>query len=298
MLIDSKKHIWDEFEFENKGELVAVVQDNYQMLFGDQSIYFSSEGYVLDIENKKWYLIEVELSDHDIYKHIVPQITKQLRLADSFQHKVLLRHKFVTEIKSNSEYLNIFKDLAIAEGDVDRVIEEIINHKPVVAIPIDDRLADLESWAASLQYQVQILKISRYRSRDNQEIIYEFPDFEEKVTVAGSVDDSVRSSIPKEGAPLIRALIQESYLKNGQTVTMFHKGKPFRAIVSETGHLILPSGDKHSASIAAVKCIQTVNPNRKHQNGWMTWKTSEGKTLDQIRKEFYQAKSKAAERAA
>ncbi len=65
--------------------------NNYVLLFGNYSIYLSqkkiktSEGFasipdavVLNFKERVWYIVEVELANHGVWSHIVPQVTKQI----------------------------------------------------------------------------------------------------------------------------------------------------------------------------------------------------------------------------
>ena len=60
------------------------------------------------------------------------------------------------------------------------------------------------------------------------------------------------------------------------------KGKPkthFEGVVRSDG--IEVDGVVSSASISAMRCIQKINPTRTTANGWATWKTVDGKLLEE-----------------
>ena len=72
-----------ELEFEK------VVFTQCKHLFGDNTILFTKkkiqtatsigtipDAFVIDLEKEKWFIIEIEISNHDVYSHIVPQMTK------------------------------------------------------------------------------------------------------------------------------------------------------------------------------------------------------------------------------
>ena len=86
----------DEIEFKpytpsNEEELEILVEKYYKKIFGDDSLYFSvkkkmkslagigsiPDGYAITLTKPfKWYIVEVELSSHPIFEHIVPQLNK------------------------------------------------------------------------------------------------------------------------------------------------------------------------------------------------------------------------------
>ena len=77
--------------FGSEQELESVVQSNAEFIFGPDSIYLPKslirtsdgvgtipDGYVVDIAERRWLIIEAELSAHSVWNHIAPQIAKQV----------------------------------------------------------------------------------------------------------------------------------------------------------------------------------------------------------------------------
>ena len=71
--------------FNNEAELEQVIINNYEYLFGPNSFYLPKamirtadgvgtipDGFVIDIEQKKWYIVEAELMHHSVWNHIAP----------------------------------------------------------------------------------------------------------------------------------------------------------------------------------------------------------------------------------
>jgi len=80
-----------EAPFVNEAELEKVVVDNAELIFGSLSIYLDKalfhtpggtgtipDGFVVDLESKKWYIVEAELGHDSVWNHIAPQIAKQI----------------------------------------------------------------------------------------------------------------------------------------------------------------------------------------------------------------------------
>ncbi|RKZ27097.1 hypothetical protein DRQ26_03530 [bacterium] len=86
ILIDGVKYV--RYVPENEAELERAVVEHSDIIFGEDLIYLDikkrlkseigrgtiPDGYLLDITNKKLWLIEVELSTHQGYDHIAKQI--------------------------------------------------------------------------------------------------------------------------------------------------------------------------------------------------------------------------------
>ena len=77
--------------FDNEEELENVVIENYEYIFGPNSFYLPKkliktgdgtgtipDGFAIDLENKKWFIVEAELLKHSVWSHIAPQVSKQI----------------------------------------------------------------------------------------------------------------------------------------------------------------------------------------------------------------------------
>lgn len=89
LIKDGVKYIPHTYGSED--ELEGMIFEHYEDIFGKNSVILSKQNkkittksgigtipdaFVLSIEEKKWYIIEVELVTHPIYEHIVSQISK------------------------------------------------------------------------------------------------------------------------------------------------------------------------------------------------------------------------------
>ncbi len=76
---------------ENEADLENSISENHKHIFGSNSFYFDTkkklkspagigsipDGYVILFDPKpKWAIVEVELANHPLYDHIIPQLTK------------------------------------------------------------------------------------------------------------------------------------------------------------------------------------------------------------------------------
>lgn len=82
-----------ETDFNRESDFENLVVQKSKLLFGENTIYFNlknkiksqslgnsiPDGFLFDFkdkENPEFYIVEVELAQHDFFKHIFPQITK------------------------------------------------------------------------------------------------------------------------------------------------------------------------------------------------------------------------------
>ena len=85
--------VFKEFKFEKEIDFEKEVVVNSKLFFGSKTIYIDAkkkieaksigktipDGFLFDLSDKnnpEFYLVEVELQNHDFYSHIFQQITK------------------------------------------------------------------------------------------------------------------------------------------------------------------------------------------------------------------------------
>jgi len=176
--------------FRDESELEEVVSKNYKLLFGEYSIYLPQQhikttagfvaipdAIVLNFRDRIWYVVEVELARHGIWSHIVPQITKHLVAIENHEVKRKLIDMFTNEVGKSEELKNKFAELGISELEVRKVIEDIIERPPILAVPIDYIPVDLKDFARVLKNEVRLIEIEKYVSEEAQNVAYKIPEY-------------------------------------------------------------------------------------------------------------------------
>lgn len=104
-ILISERGRFEHYSYSSEAELEDFVASTSKELFGQGTIFVSfkkriglgkgqlsiPDGYVIDlsdVENPTLFIIEVELAQHDVYKHIYPQITQHLNFFDKNKEKV------------------------------------------------------------------------------------------------------------------------------------------------------------------------------------------------------------------
>ena len=101
------------YRYESEDELETFVKNYIEVIFGDDSIFFERskietkagigsipDGFVLSLTEDKWYIVEVELADHPLYNHIIPQLTFYSAIKN-YTTKRKLVDAFYDEIRTN-----------------------------------------------------------------------------------------------------------------------------------------------------------------------------------------------------
>lgn len=295
--------------FDSEAELEQVIIDNYEYLFGPTSFYLPKtkiktadgvgtipDGFAIDIQQKKWYVVEAELIHHSVWNHIAPQVTKQLLASQQSATKKSLAELAVSQYQSDAYTKEKFDDLNIAEINVRRVIGDILETNPIIGIPIDGVTDDLREWARTLKFKVKLWVINKFVELSKpSNIVFEFPEEFKPV-----LDTEEESKPQKSGASIAQYdvglidLINAGLIHATDKLIMLYKPrnghqKKFEANILEDGSLEVLGQAFSSPSYAALACIQDAGSDRKTVNGWTAWKIPNGQNLSGLRNKLLSA---------
>lgn len=303
LITTDKKYI--QVPFDNEEELEKVVSDNYEFIFGPNSYYLPKtliktadgtgtipDGFAIDLEEKKWFIVEAELLKHNVWQHIAPQISKQIIASSQPGSRKTIALLAIDEIKKNPEK---FKELGIDEYKLGFVINEILEKPPIIGLPIDNTSTDLNDWANTLKNSVKIWLVRKFRDLDDsQKIIYELPEEHRPlIDTEGEkgVDSPDNSERLKSYNVSVSDLIQDGLLNPGDELRMSYKPRNgeqrnYTATIDQDGNFSLLGKSYPSPSYAAIVAIKDAGSDRPSVNGWISWRTSSGQLLSDLRKIF------------
>lgn len=162
-----------EYQYKNESEIEEMIFEHSKNIFGEDSLLLAKrkiransgigaipDAFVLSLGDKKWYLIEVELKNHPLYEHIVPQISKfNTALKNSDSQKKLIKMIY-EEIKDDPQKNLMFQLKNIKE--VYKYIAEILESKPQIIILIDGKNDELEEVCDSLPFNSKVIEFKTY----------------------------------------------------------------------------------------------------------------------------------------
>lgn len=139
-------------------ELETIVERHSKRIFGEDSLYFSvktklksiggvgsiPDGYVLTLSKpRRWFIVEVELSKHPIFNHIVSQLNKFVQgIRDPNSRKSIVRALY-DEIMSDV-VIEAYVKKKLESGEIYRFLTETIDKPPVLVVVIDEKTRELE----------------------------------------------------------------------------------------------------------------------------------------------------------
>jgi predicted transport protein len=162
---------------ENEASLEKAIQSNCKQIFGPDSFYFDKkkliksragvasipDGYVIFFDpNPKWCILEVELTSHSIYDHLIPQLTKFNRgIEDSSTRKKLV--EIFYETITDDELLKAKLKQKIGSGEIYKFLSDLILEAPLIVVAIDQRTAELEEALRDIRGEVKVLEFKTFQ---------------------------------------------------------------------------------------------------------------------------------------
>jgi hypothetical protein len=141
----------------NEEELETYIESHSRQIFGPESLYFPvkkqmksmsgigsiPDGYVVMLSRPyRWLLVEVELSNHPIYEHIVPQLNKFVQGIKNPDSKKQLV-KALLEVIRGDQVLEAYVKKQLGSGELHEFLSNTIDQSPELAVIIDNKTTEL-----------------------------------------------------------------------------------------------------------------------------------------------------------
>jgi len=311
LLIDGVKYV--EWTPSNEDEFEKVVKEHAKDIFGEDSIYFDikrklrsksaigsiPDGYAIVFgDEPRWHIVEVELSSHPLYEHIVPQVSKFINALKNPSTQKNLVDALYQEIDSD-EGLKLRFKRASGTTETYKFLSDLMSKSPVVTVIIEKHTEKLDEALAMVPYPPQNKKVVEFRTFAREGVgldvhahLFE-PLYQPSKTLAGP-DGGIEGGQGKIKARKVtfRELINAGLLEDRQVLCFYHT----RLFSEEQAKIVAPSnelkyegdGKLYSASELARKLL--IKHGFKHDEhgvaGPKYWKTEDGKLLDHLNEEI------------
>lgn len=171
--MDGVRYVLHEPESEN--ELERDVIEHAEDIFGSHSFFLPKrrlksraglgsipDGFVIDFKHRRWFAVEVELSSHNIYNHIVPQVTRFARALESADQKVKLVDAFYDWFKADEIRFAKAKAV-IGTSELLEAVRDVVHSKaPTVIIIVDEHNDELAETLRSLPLEASVVEFKTY----------------------------------------------------------------------------------------------------------------------------------------
>ncbi len=189
---------FDESNFGSEETFEKIVKQNFKTLFGAKTVYFDIKSKIdsralgsaipdaflfdfRDEENPDFYLVEVELEEHDFYRHIFPQITKFFAFFNNSASRNQLVERLFIYVKSNQLLEQEFKKY-LGNREIYKALKDIIENSQNILLVIDDIKPEMqevfETYTDTWKKMVKIEVLKEYTA-EGKTIFTMNPDFDE-----------------------------------------------------------------------------------------------------------------------
>jgi len=146
-------------------EFQPIVKEHVQDIFGNKSKYIEArrlkseagigsvpDGFVIIFgDSPQWHIVEVELSSHQLYDHIVNQVG---RFINGIKNPVTQKNIIDTIYQeiTGSKISKVEVEEAIGSGEIHKFLTDLISLPPILTIIIEKKTQELEEAINLLKY--------------------------------------------------------------------------------------------------------------------------------------------------
>jgi len=127
------------------------------------------DGYVITFADEpRWYIVEIELSSHPIYEHVVPQLVKFISGVENPESRREITNALYNEIKDDVNLKNRVRE-RIGSGEIHQFISNLLSKPPKLVIIIDEVSSELEETCKILSRSVET-DVVEFKTFEREEI--------------------------------------------------------------------------------------------------------------------------------
>ena len=278
LLIDGVKYeIWDP---PSEDEYEAVVKEHVNEIFGEQCIYLDKKQKLKSLSGigsipdglaiilgaqPELHIVEYELSNHDVYGHVVSQISKFINglLNSSTRQKIA---RIIYDEISEDQLLKIRVEQVLHSSEIFKFSTELLENKPALSIIIEKKTEELSEALQPFSYQnIQVVRIIEFQTfvRVGVGLAVHAHSFEPiyhsfaNVTLETNVTTpEITTKSEHKMRVTIKDLIDSDILRVGQKIFRTYKEQKYEAKISSDGSIeLLFNGKKFPSLNAATKSI-------------------------------------------
>lgn len=164
--------------YTDENDIESMFRKHADIIFGNFSLFFDGtkiksnsnigsipDGFVVTLDDERWYVIEVELATHPLHEHIVPQISKFNTAIKNFDTRKKLIDAFYNVIQADIQLRNKF-DFIESKKEIYKFLTDCINKKPEILIIIDEKTDELKEICESLPFASKVLEFKTYYTKN------------------------------------------------------------------------------------------------------------------------------------
>jgi len=273
-------------------EFHPIVKEHIKDIFGEQSFFLEAsklkseagkgsipDGFVIILgEKPEWHILEMELSSHDVYKHVVDQVGRFINGigSTSTQHKIV--EAIYQEIIQNKVLKAEFEEI-IGSNEVYKSLNDLISKPPVLTVIIEEKTPELEEALSLLRYSpINIVEFQTFRRAGTESVhAHLFKPLHQTFTPGPYPKPQTPRSPRKTSRITIKDLLENEKIYPSQKIFANYKNRKYEAEILSDGRIKnLSNGNIHNSLSTAATGVTGLS-----ENGWVFWYTlgTDGKSL-------------------
>lgn len=262
----------DEFEREVKEHITEILGeqciylDKKQKLKSLSGIGSVPDGLAVILGAKpEFHIVEYELSNHDVYEHVVSQVSKFINglLNSSTRQKIA---RIIYDEISEDQLLKIRVEQVLHSSEIFKFSTELLESKPILTIIIENETDELKEALKPFSYQnVKEMEVVEFQTFTREGVglsvhahLFEpiYHSFANVTPETNVTTPEITTKNEHKMRVTIKDLIDSDILRVGQKIFRTYKEQKYEAKISSDGSIeLLFNGKKFSSLNAATKSI-------------------------------------------
>ena len=175
LLMDGVKYL--KWVPQSEEELERFVSEHASEIFSENSMYFDRklklkslsgigsipDGYAIVFgDSLQWHIIEVELSSHPLYNHIVPQISRFISGINNLSTQKMIADALFHAIIDDAVYYARVEKV-VQTGEIYKFVADLISKPPILTIIIEKDTEELREALGTLRYpQIKVVEFQTF----------------------------------------------------------------------------------------------------------------------------------------
>lgn len=197
MILFQKSRKFYEHKYEKEEDLESEVVSNHKLFFGDNTIYIDAkrkistkelggsvpDGFLFDLSDMRepeFYIVEIELSSHDFFKHIFPQVTKFFAFYRNNKTQAELVEKIFGLVNSSPELKRRFKS-HLGGREIYKFIKDAVENSQNILLVMDGNKPEIaevtDTYSDTWGKMVRVITVVKFKNNGDH-IYYLHPEFE------------------------------------------------------------------------------------------------------------------------
>lgn len=288
LLIDGVKY--QEWTPTSEKEFEWIVSEHASEIFGENSMYIDRklklqslsgigsipDGYVIVFGGSpEWHIVEVELSSHPLYEHIVSQVSRFINGISNPNTQRGIVNAIDDEIRRD-DFLRLRLKKAVEPTEIYKFLSDLISKQPILTIIIEKDTEELREALTILRYpQIKVVEFKTF-VREGVGLavhahlfnpLYQAPP--KDIIITEVTKEEFTTTRKAEKRITVKNLIDAAIIKQGQIVYGWYEGKKYEGEVLNNGNIAIRStGDIFDSPSGAASHIKGYQ-----EDGWRWWHT-------------------------